>query len=113
MSAPKTDLEKQEKRHRGPLTGIVGVVVFALVLLLLFVGYVVWQGDSPEGAEQQIDGRTGEISDGAGAGGTEPDVAPDTMATEPAPADTTDDTTQTITVSPESDATVVEPVQTD
>lgn len=98
MSAPKTDLEKQEKRHRGPLTGIVGVVVFALALLLLFVGYVVWQGDSPEGAEQQIDGRTGEISDDAGA-----------AVSDPSPADTT----QTITVSPDSDATVVEPVQTD
>ncbi len=110
MSAPKTDLEKQEKRHKGPLTGIVGVVVFALVLLLLFVGYVVWQGDSPEGAEQQIDGRTGEVSDDAGDAATEPEAATDSIATEPSPDD---DTTQTITVSPDSDATEVEPIQTD
>lgn len=62
MSAPTTDLEKQEKRHRGPLTGIIAVVVFALALLLLLVAYVVYQGDSPEGAVQQIDGRTGEVT---------------------------------------------------
>lgn len=36
MSAPQTNIEKQERRHRGPL---VGVVVAAVVALL---GLVVW-----------------------------------------------------------------------
>ncbi|WP_386682807.1 hypothetical protein [Loktanella sp. R86503] len=60
MSAPKTDLDKQEKNHRGPMRGMAFVVGFALLLL---VGLMVWtssNGTSPEGADTQIDGRTGE-----------------------------------------------------
>jgi hypothetical protein len=33
MSAPRTNLETQTRRHRGPIIGIVAVVLFALVLL--------------------------------------------------------------------------------
>ncbi|TNF20760.1 MAG: hypothetical protein EP318_09705 [Rhodobacteraceae bacterium] len=59
MSAPDTNLEKQKRRHKGPLAGIkLGLAVVAL----LFAGFLVWtfaQSDGPEGAETQIDGRTG------------------------------------------------------
>ncbi len=34
MSAPQTNLEKQGRRHRGPIIGIIAVVVFALTLFL-------------------------------------------------------------------------------
>jgi hypothetical protein len=67
MSAPKTDLEKQEKQHKVPLVGMGIAVAFALVL---FVGLIIWMsanGNTPENADEQIDGRTGvEVpSDGA------------------------------------------------
>ncbi|KQI69494.1 hypothetical protein AN189_03565 [Loktanella sp. 3ANDIMAR09] len=59
MSAPKTDLDKQEKRHRGALTGIGTVVIFALLLLAGLLFLLSADGNEPEGAEVQIDGRTG------------------------------------------------------
>ncbi|MCB5197661.1 hypothetical protein SAMN05428995_102102 [Loktanella sp. DSM 29012] len=59
MSAPKTDLDKQEKRHRGALTGIGTVVIFALLLLATLLFFLSADGNEPEGAEVQIDGRTG------------------------------------------------------
>lgn len=34
MSSPDTNLEKQQKRHKGPLIGIAVVLVFAGVLFL-------------------------------------------------------------------------------
>lgn len=39
MSAPNTNIEKQERRHRGPLTGMWIAVAFAVVL---FIGWLVW-----------------------------------------------------------------------
>ena len=59
MSAPDTDLEKQEKRHKGPLVGMGLAVIAALLLLFVFVSYLVSEGGEPQGAETQIDGRTG------------------------------------------------------
>ncbi len=59
MSAPKTDLDTQEKRHRGPLRGMAGVVIFALLLLAGLMFYVSSSGNTPDGAPVQIDGRTG------------------------------------------------------
>lgn len=59
MSAPKTDLDKQEKQHRGPLRGMALVVAFALALLVVLMIWISYNGNEPEGAETQIDGRTG------------------------------------------------------
>lgn len=59
MSASETNIEKQTRRHKGPLVGMGLGVGFALVLLLVFVGYQAYLGDEPDGAEVQIDGRTG------------------------------------------------------
>ena len=61
MSAPHTDVEKQKKRHKGPLAGIRAVVLWAVVLLVLLLAYVLFTGDAPEGADEVIDGRTGEV----------------------------------------------------
>lgn len=63
MSAPDTDPEKQVKRHRPSLIGIGVVVVLALAMLLALITYVADRGGTPEGAEQQIDGRTGDIAE--------------------------------------------------
>ena len=64
MSAPDTNIEKQQERHKGPLAGMTLAVLFASVLL---AGLVIWtfaQGDDPEGAAVQIDSRTGAVVDG-------------------------------------------------
>ncbi len=61
MSAPHTDLEKQKKRHKGPLAGMRAVVLGALALLALLAIYVVVTGNEPEQPDQLIDGRTGDV----------------------------------------------------
>ena len=40
MSAPNTNLEKQERRHRGPLIGMIAGVVFVAVLLLGYTFFI-------------------------------------------------------------------------
>lgn len=60
MSAPKTNLEKQERRHKGPLIGMGLGVAFAALLLFAFVTWLAYQGNEPGEPEIQIDGRTGE-----------------------------------------------------
>lgn len=47
MSAPDTNLDRQAKRHKGPLWGILTAVAVAGLLLL---GYLLWiaeEGDAP------------------------------------------------------------------
>ncbi len=52
MSAPDTNLEKQEKRHKGPLIGMGLGVVFAIVVIAFLVG---WIGDNPRDGALQVD----------------------------------------------------------
>lgn len=59
MSAPDTNVEKQAKNHKGPLTGMAGVLIFAGVLLIALIVWITANGNTPEGAATQIDGRTG------------------------------------------------------
>ncbi|SEW19403.1 hypothetical protein SAMN04488515_1521 [Cognatiyoonia koreensis] len=42
MSAPDTNVNKQTRRHRGPIIGIALVLAFAAVLFLGLLGYV-WE----------------------------------------------------------------------
>ncbi|MFQ6548315.1 hypothetical protein AADZ90_010175 [Aestuariibius sp. 2305UL40-4] len=63
MSAPDTDVEKQEKRHKGPLIGIAAAVAFGVGLIVLLSVIVVSRGDEPVGADEQIDGRTGTVEE--------------------------------------------------
>lgn len=60
MSAPNTDPEKQETRHKPSLVGIKGAIGFAALLFVLFFGWVVIQGNEPDTPETRIDGRTGD-----------------------------------------------------
>ena len=60
MSAPNTNVEKQEEKHKPSLLGIKGAIGFAALLLVIFVGWVIINGQSPETPETRIDGRTGE-----------------------------------------------------
>lgn len=47
MSAPKTNIERQTRWHRGPLIGMAVVVIFALTLLVIWLFYEAEGGDSP------------------------------------------------------------------
>ncbi len=60
MSAPETNIEKQKKRHRGPLIGLAIAAVFVVLILGYYIVNLVAQGSNPEGADVLIDGRTGE-----------------------------------------------------
>ena len=55
MSAPDTDLEKQQRRHRPALAGMGLAVILAAVLLALFVGWLFVGTDGPEGAATQVE----------------------------------------------------------
>lgn len=79
MSAPRTNLEKQKRRHIGPLIGMAVVVLFGVVLM------VYWLFE--EAAES--------------------DVPPQDETIESAPADTPPETTEP--VSPGDPGTVVTP----
>lgn len=46
MSAPQTDIERQKRRHRGPLIGIIAALIVAGLLLLVFLGDVTAPDDS-------------------------------------------------------------------
>lgn len=67
MSAPHTDLEKQERQHRGPLRGMFAVVLFALVMLVILGFWAFNRGGTPEGAATQTEVTTGE-TEATGAG---------------------------------------------
>ncbi|KIT15196.1 hypothetical protein [Jannaschia aquimarina] len=41
MSAPETNIEKQERRHAGPLIGITACLVFAAIILVAYFGFIV------------------------------------------------------------------------
>lgn len=45
MSAPQTNIERQKRRHRGPIAGITLGVVFVLLLVL---GYGWTVGEDPD-----------------------------------------------------------------
>jgi hypothetical protein len=55
LSAPKTNIETQKRRHGGPLIGMALVVIFGVGLILYWLFEEAAQGDSPgaEQAEQQ------------------------------------------------------------
>lgn len=40
MSAPNTNVEKQEKRHAGPLIGITAGLIFVGVILLGYIFFI-------------------------------------------------------------------------
>lgn len=61
MSAPQTNIENQKKRHKPALGGMAISVIGALILLAVFVTWTVWKGGEPEGADAQVDGRTGDV----------------------------------------------------
>jgi len=63
MSAPRTDLEAQERKHRPSLLGIALAVGFALVLLAGLLIWVFATGDTPDGADVQVQPGIGTVED--------------------------------------------------
>ncbi|NCO21939.1 MAG: hypothetical protein GW905_08060 [Rhodobacterales bacterium] len=59
MSAPDTDIKTEKKRHKPALIGIAVALGFAAVALVVFLVLTVARGNPPQGADVQIDGRTG------------------------------------------------------
>ncbi len=55
MSAPNTNVKKQEKRHKGPLWGMVWAVAVALILLVGLVLWMTGSGNEP-GNDEPVDG---------------------------------------------------------
>jgi len=76
MTAPDTKLERQKRRHRGPLIGIGIAVIFGVGMMMLWLFGAVSDAPPPDGVESQTDGVTGgEITE------------PPTTTLPPAPAD--------------------------
>ncbi|MGR3454554.1 hypothetical protein [Pseudooceanicola sp.] len=66
MSAPHTNIEKQERRHAVPIWGIIIAVLFGMFVGgFLSTSTAFFRADEPEGAATQIDGRTGEAEPAA------------------------------------------------
>jgi len=60
MSAPDTNVEKQQQDHKPALLGIRGAMLAAGALMLGLVLWIASQGQEPRDPETKIDGRTGE-----------------------------------------------------
>ena len=83
MSASKTNLEKQKRRHVGPL---VGITLALLVAGLLFFGYMVYTADNDETPPPQAQTDEPSTRPATGAPATpldDPQPAPSVI--EPAP----------------------------
>ncbi len=48
MSAPHTDIEKQKRRHRGPLVGMAIVLAAVAVLFVGYLSFVSLNGTPPK-----------------------------------------------------------------
>ncbi|MDT8855947.1 hypothetical protein RNZ50_13185 [Paracoccaceae bacterium Fryx2] len=70
MSAPNTNLDKQKRRHRGPLIGMAAVVLFGVGIIAYWLTEESADGQSPADAP---------------AAHTDPETQPD-PATQTAPA---------------------------
>lgn len=77
MSAPKTNLEKQSKRHWAPLLGIALAVFFGVGVIFYWLGEEVATSDPQEPTESESD--AGAIDPTQPAAGAEPQT--------PVPAD--------------------------
>ncbi len=63
MSAPDTNTEKNKPAHKTPIVGMIGVVVFAVVLLFSLVTWLSFAGNDPSEAGGVEDGISTEISE--------------------------------------------------
>ncbi len=67
MSAPDTNTEKNKAAHKTPIIGMIGMVVFAVVLLFALVTWLSFAGNDPSEAGGVEDGISTEVT-GSDAG---------------------------------------------
>ncbi|MBN9887460.1 hypothetical protein [Salipiger abyssi] len=60
MSAPDTNLKKQERQHRAPLWGIWAGLGIVVLLFLGWLGWVIAGGEAPEAQGTVMDDFTGQ-----------------------------------------------------
>ncbi|WP_322889679.1 MULTISPECIES: hypothetical protein [unclassified Yoonia] len=56
MSHSENNMDRQVKRHKGPLLGFIAIVVFVGVLLVWWLGTVVDEAEDATGAQLPADG---------------------------------------------------------
>ncbi|MFN3936687.1 MAG: hypothetical protein ACK4KW_03815 [Gemmobacter sp.] len=87
MSAPRTNIETQRRRHFAPRTGIAIAVGFALLLGLIWAGWSAMRTETPRNPDAvTIDGRTGQPTETPPVGQVPHDEAPALPTPQPAPA---------------------------
>lgn len=75
MSAPRTNLETQKRRHLAPLIGMALVVIFGVGLILYWQAEEAAQGNSPDGEEAgQVDPGPNDATDPLPRAETETDA---------------------------------------
>lgn len=60
MSAPDTNVEREEQKHKTPLLGIGGSILWAGVLLVGLIVWISYNGSTPEEQGVQIEVVPGE-----------------------------------------------------
>ena len=81
MSHSENNVDRQVKRHKGPLIGFVVIAVFVAGLLVWWLGSEFSESDGPEGAPVQVDGRTGDQVEGSTGDSTATGGTPGTVVT--------------------------------
>ncbi len=76
MSAPNTNLEKEEKRHKGPLIGMALAAVFGVGLILVLTFMQSADGNEPDEAPK-LETTTGDIEQPAAE--ADPVAAPEQL----------------------------------
>jgi UDP-N-acetylmuramyl pentapeptide phosphotransferase/UDP-N-acetylglucosamine-1-phosphate transferase len=69
MSAPDTNTEKTKAAHKTPITGMIGMVVFAVVLLIALVAWLSFAGNDPEDEAGVENGISTVVTEGTAAEG--------------------------------------------
>ena len=68
MSAPDTNVERQENNHKPALLGIRGAVIFGVVMIVLMIAFTVSRGENPS-SETLIGDEAEQTTERSGADG--------------------------------------------
>lgn len=61
MSPPDTNTEKNKPAHKTPIAGMIGVVIFAVILLVALITWLSYAGNAPDEAGGVEDGYSVEV----------------------------------------------------
>ncbi|MFU8864653.1 MAG: hypothetical protein ACNA7O_12125 [Rhodobacterales bacterium] len=81
MSHSENNMERQKRRHKGPLIGFSVLGIFVVGLIVWWLNAEFSRSDGPEGAPVQIDGRTGDQVEGSGDAPATTGATPETGVT--------------------------------